>query len=104
MKLPWSTHRVVLCKTQVEAAQALRDAKNILESLGLKLHPEKTKITHIKWGFEFLGYKLKRGKGLALPQEKIKNNPKSIFTPIPRINPSSDSWKPSAYEPADASH
>ncbi|MFZ3131568.1 MAG: hypothetical protein WA125_10830, partial [Desulfosporosinus sp.] len=47
-------------------------------SLGLTLHPDKTKITHIKWGFEFLGYKLKRGKGLPLPLEKVKK--------IPRIN------------------
>ncbi len=67
---------VVLCKTQVEAARALRDARAILESLGLTLHPEKTKITHVKWGFEFLGYKLKRGKGLSLPREKIKKQPK----------------------------
>lgn len=69
---------VILCKTQVEAAKALREAKIILESLGLTLHPDKTKITHIKWGFEFLGYKLKRGKGLSLPLEKVKK--------IPRIN------------------
>ena len=63
---------VVLCKTQSEAFQAIRDAREILESLGLTLHPEKTRITHIKSGFEFLGYKLKQGKGLALPQEKVK--------------------------------
>lgn len=44
----------------------------ILESLGLTLHPEKTRITNIDWGFEFLGYKVKRGKGLKLPQNKIK--------------------------------
>jgi len=69
---------VILCKTQVEAAKALREARIILESLGLTLHPDKTKITHIKWGFEFLGYKLKRGKGLSLPLEKVKK--------IPRIN------------------
>lgn len=67
---------VVLCKTQAEAAQALRDARTILESLGLTLHPDKTKITHIKWGFEFLGYKLKRGKGLSLPRDKVKKQPK----------------------------
>jgi RNA-directed DNA polymerase len=66
---------VVLCKTQTEAARALRDARTILESLGLTLHPDKTKITHIKWGFEFLGYKLKRGKGLSLPREKVKKQP-----------------------------
>lgn len=63
---------VVLCTTREEAETALQDAKNILETLGLTLHPEKTRITHISWGFEFLGYKLKRGKGLALPEHKIK--------------------------------
>ena len=63
---------VVMCKTNAEAVQAIRDARVILESLGLTLHPEKTRITHIKVGFEFLGYKLKQGKGLALPQEKVK--------------------------------
>lgn len=67
---------VVLCKTQMEAAKALRDARMILASLGLTIHPEKTKITHIKWGFEFLGYKLKRGKGLSLSREKIKKHPR----------------------------
>jgi group II intron reverse transcriptase/maturase len=63
---------VVLCETRSEAERALKDAKEILETLGLTLHPEKTRITHIDWGFEFLGYKLKRGKGLKLPKHKIK--------------------------------
>ncbi|NMM54989.1 group II intron reverse transcriptase/maturase [Paenibacillus aquistagni] len=75
---------VVLCKTQAEAAKALRDAKTILESLGLTLHPDKTKITHIKWGFEFLGYKLKRGKGLSLPREEIKKQPKVNIYAYPK--------------------
>lgn len=74
---------VVLCKTQVEAAQALREARAILKSLGLTLHSEKTKITHIKWRFEFLGYKLKQGKGLSLPREKIKKQPKIIIYAYP---------------------
>ncbi|WP_242836759.1 reverse transcriptase domain-containing protein [Desulfotomaculum nigrificans] len=56
---------IVLCKTRVEAERALRDAKMILESLGLILHPEKTRITKIDWGFEFLGYKVKRGNSPA---------------------------------------
>jgi group II intron reverse transcriptase/maturase len=63
---------VVLCTTRAEAERALQDAKVVLESLGLTLHPEKTRITKIDWGFEFLGYKVKRGKGLKLPQNKIK--------------------------------
>ncbi|WP_420795168.1 group II intron maturase-specific domain-containing protein [Desulforamulus ferrireducens] len=66
---------IVLCKTRVEAERALRDAKMILESLGLILHPEKTQITKIDWGFEFLGYKVKRGKGLKLPENKVKKGP-----------------------------
>ena len=66
---------IVLCKTRAEAERALRDAKTILESLGLTLHPEKTRITKIDWGFEFLGYKVKRGKGLKLPENKVKKGP-----------------------------
>lgn len=66
---------VVLCKTKAEAEQALKNARTILESLGLTLHPEKTRITHIKWGFDFLGYKLKQGKGLTLSRDKIKKQP-----------------------------
>ena len=70
---------VVLCKTRREATQALCDAKEILESLGLTLHPEKTQITHISKGFEFLGYKVKQAqKGLRLPLHKIKKGPNKL--------------------------
>jgi len=79
VKFPRSTHRVILCKTRREATQALRDAKEILESLGLTLHPEKTQITHISKGFEFLGYKVKQAqKGLRLPSHKIKKGPNKL--------------------------
>lgn len=66
---------VVLCRTQVEAQKALKEATEILKELGLTLHPEKTKIVHIRWGFEFLGYKLKRGSGLKLPGSKLSKKP-----------------------------
>jgi hypothetical protein len=75
---------VVLCKTQAEAARAIRDARTILESLGLTLHPDKTKITHIKWGFGIMGYKLKRGKGLSLLREKVKKQPKTNIYAYPK--------------------
>ena len=44
----------------------------ILEKLGVTLHAEKTRIVHVRQGFEFLGYKIKRGKPLPLklPPEK----------------------------------
>jgi group II intron reverse transcriptase/maturase len=75
---------VVLCKTQADAARAIRDAKSILETLGLTLHPEKTRITHIKWGFEFLGYKLKQGKGLALPKGKANRAARNNIYAYPK--------------------
>jgi group II intron reverse transcriptase/maturase len=75
---------VVLCKTQAEAATAKRDARAILETLGLTLHPDKTRITHIKWGFEFLGYKLKQGKGLTLPKGKVKKAAKGNIYAYPK--------------------
>lgn len=65
---------LIVCKTRKEAEDALNLAKKTLERLGLKIHPEKTRITNIKWGFEFLGYKVKEGKGLRLNKAKIKSN------------------------------
>lgn len=72
---------VVLCRTRGQAIKALEEAKEILKSLGLAIHPEKTEITHINKGFEFLGYKLKRGKGLKLAKNKIrkKMNSSNIY-------------------------
>ena len=32
--------------------------------LGLRIHPEKTRIVHVSQGFEFLGYKIGLGRGL----------------------------------------
>ncbi len=38
-------------------------ALRILNELGVQLHPQKTRIVHVRQGFEFLGYKIKRGRG-----------------------------------------
>jgi len=65
---------VVTCRTRAEAQAALRCAKNLLKKLGVVLHEGKSKIVHVRQGFEFLGYKIKRGtKPLRLSQTKIKN-------------------------------
>lgn len=64
---------LIVCKTKKEAEEALKLAKQTLKRLGLEIHPNKTRITHIKWGFEFLGYKIKKGKGLKLNRDKIKS-------------------------------
>jgi hypothetical protein len=40
----------------------------------VELHPQKTRIVHVRYGFEFLGYKIKRGYSkLHLPESKIRS-------------------------------
>jgi hypothetical protein len=50
------------------------DVYRILNELGVQLHPQKTRIVHVRQGFEFLGYKIKRGqRQLRLPPGKIRS-------------------------------
>ena len=65
---------VVTCKSAAEARSAVDAARRILKQLGVELHPQKTRIVHAQDGFEFLGYKIKRGKKkLYLPESKIRS-------------------------------
>jgi len=66
---------VVTCKTRAEARSALDVARRILEKLGVILHTKKTRIVHVGYGFEFLGFKIKKGRksSLRLPPEKIRS-------------------------------
>src|SRR5271170_391367 len=64
---------VITCKSAAEARAAIVAAQGILEQLSVVLHPQKTRIVHVRQGFEFLGYKIKRGKRLRLPSHKIKS-------------------------------
>jgi group II intron reverse transcriptase/maturase len=65
---------VITCKSADEARAAINVARRILKQLGVELHPQKTRIIHIQDGFEFLGYKIKRGKRkLRLPESKIRS-------------------------------
>jgi len=69
---------VVTCRSGAEAKAALAAARMILEKLGVELHHEKTRIVHIREGFEFLGYKIKRGtRPLKLPAHRIRSGAKS---------------------------
>src|SRR5271156_1070896 len=68
---------VVTCKTAAEARAAVAAALRILNELGVQLHPQKTRIVHVRQGFEFLGYKVKRGKQLRLPPGKIRSSAQS---------------------------
>ena len=49
---------VVMCRTRVQAEQALAKVRDILAGLGLRLHPDKTKVVDLRdgrEGFDFLG-------------------------------------------------
>jgi RNA-directed DNA polymerase len=68
---------VITCKSAGEARAAIAAARKVLQALGVELHPQKTRIVHVALGFEFLGYKIKRGKQLRLPSSKIKSQAQS---------------------------
>src|SRR6202162_796045 len=68
---------VVTCTSAAEARSAVDAARRILKQLGVELHPQKTRIVHVQHGFEFLGYKIKRGKKLQLPESKIRSQARS---------------------------
>src|SRR5438876_459394 len=56
------------------------ELKNVLDHMGLKLSEEKTRVTHITEGFQFLGYRIIRGIGgrgtmtpkVLIPESAIK--------------------------------
>jgi group II intron reverse transcriptase/maturase len=74
----WADDFVVLGKTRDEAQRALAFVERFLrEELGVTLHPQKTRIVQISHGFEFLGYKVKQGKGLRLSAQKRRSRTNS---------------------------
>src|ERR1039458_5657185 len=76
---------VATCESAAEARAAVAAALRILNELGVQLHPQKTRIVHVRQGFEFLGYKIKRGKQLRLPPGKIRSGAQSgALYAIPR--------------------
>lgn len=55
---------VILCRSRVEAVEALELVQRWTASAGLTLHPEKTRIVDAtqSGGFDFLGYHFERGR------------------------------------------
>jgi len=75
----WADDWVLTCKSRAEAKAAMNIAKKILAKLGVVLNPEKTRIVHVRYGFEFLGYKIKRGsRPLKLSHDKIRSGAKKM--------------------------
>jgi len=64
---------VITCTSATEARVALEAAIRVLKELGVNINPQKTRIVHVRHGFEFLGYKIKRGgRPMRLPTSKIR--------------------------------
>jgi RNA-directed DNA polymerase len=65
---------VILCRSQVEAEQALTQVRQWCDAAGLTLHPTKTQIVDIRVvGFDFLGYHFattRRGRLTRWPRTK----------------------------------
>jgi RNA-directed DNA polymerase len=68
---------VITCASAAEARTALAAAVRVLEALGVCINLRKTRIVHVRYGFEFLGYKIKRGRQLRLPPSKIRSGARS---------------------------
>ena len=107
---------VIVCRSRMEAERALASARAVLEEeLKLQVHPEKTRIVHITQGFEFLGYKIGRGRGLrhkdggpslyAIPRQRSlerfkhrvrtitnRRNPKTLPEMLAELNPVVRGW------------
>jgi RNA-directed DNA polymerase len=78
----WADDWVVTCRTRAEAKHALARAVKILGQLGVTINQAKTRIVHIAHGFEFLGFKIQRGKGkfrLAHGRIKSKLNQHGLY-------------------------
>jgi len=57
---------VVLCNgTKAEAQAIKQELGEFLSTMGLTLSKEKTKVTHITEGFDFLGYRIIRSIGIG---------------------------------------
>ena len=73
---------VMTFRTRPEAERSLAEATKILETLGVTLNAVKTRIVHVRMGFEFLGYKIKRGSRpmrLAAGQIRSKVRQGSLY-------------------------
>jgi len=83
---------VVVCKTEDEAMSISQRLKHYLDKRGLTLAEDKTKVTHISEGFDFLGFNLKQyksNKGMQLlikpskaSVKKARETIKNVFTQL----------------------
>jgi len=95
---------VVLCRTRSEAEQAKEKAQQTLDAMGLKLHPEKTRVVDAtRERFQFLGYEFWPEGRHPRPSSSLKlkdrirartpRNPgRSLRQVIANLNPTLRGW------------
>ena len=69
---------IILCKTLEDAKDVYTLLSNYLNDRGLTLAPDKTKITHISEGFDFLGFNIRCYKGQERNKVLVKASKDSI--------------------------
>jgi RNA-directed DNA polymerase len=73
---------VILCKSTAQAENALTTTVETLKDLGLEHSPEKTKVTTLNEGFQFLGFNI-GSRGISIREksrEKFEDKIKEITT------------------------
>ncbi len=82
MKLPGATHPIVTgCSRELLEDRVKPIIEQFLRERGLELSQEKTTITHIKDGFDFLGQNVRKYSGKLL----IKPSKKSVKTFLGKV-------------------
>jgi RNA-directed DNA polymerase len=96
---------VVMCRTQAEAERALARIRELIETRGLTLHPEKSRLVDatVPGGFDFLGYHFEQGRRYprkkslrklkdAIRERTRRTNGHSLDRIIEIINPILRGW------------
>ncbi|MBT9148087.1 MAG: hypothetical protein DDT32_01857 [Syntrophomonadaceae bacterium] len=74
MRFPRATHLIVTGATREILTEEIKPAiENFLKERGLELSQEKTRITHIEEGFDFLGWNFRKYSGKMLIKPAAKN-------------------------------
>lgn len=71
---------VIICRSKYHAKTVKEVAKEYLAKIGLTLSEEKTHITHIKKGFDFLGFTFKKHVKLGIKTPKSIRDYKLLIT------------------------
>jgi RNA-directed DNA polymerase len=77
-KVQYADDFVILCETKAEAEEMYDKLEPYLKQRGLELSPEKTKITHITEGFNFLGFNIRQYTIDGRPILLIKPSKESV--------------------------